>query len=283
MVIRSTATRNFSRLLRIPTRRHLSSQTSSINAAEVSHFNSLASTWWDPHGPSRLLHQMNPLRHEFISSCIESQPEPTSTDCRRYLDVGCGGGIFAESAARLPQTKSVLGIDPSHQVISVAKAHARQDPLLLRPGQLEYQNKAVEDLPFPRTVADQYDIVSLFEVIEHITLPAPFLSSCLPFVKPGGWLILSTIARTWTSWLTTNVVAEEVVRLVPRGTHDWKKYINEQELRKFFHSQDGWGRDGTLTSQGCMYVPSLGWRIVPGGEKLGNYFFGVRKDQREER
>ena len=284
MVIRPITNRNFSRLPRIPIWRHLSSQTSSINAAEVSHFNNLASTWWDPYGPSRLLHQMNPLRHEFISSCIESQPEPTSANNRRYLDVGCGGGIFAESAARLPQTESVLGIDPSKQVISIAKAHARQDPLLLlQPGQLEYQNKAIEDLPFPRTIADQYDVVSLFEVIEHITRPAPFLSSCLPFVKPGGWLILSTIARTWTSWLTTNVVAEEVVRLVPRGTHDWRKYINEQELKTFFHSQDGWGRDGTLKSQGCMYVPTLGWRIVPGGERLGNYFFGVRKDPREQR
>ena len=172
----------------------------------------------------------------------------------------------------------MVGIDPSSHVISVAKAHARQDPLFLEPGRLLYQNKAVEDLPIPRMQEEQFDVVSLFEVIEHIDWPAPFLSSCLPFVKPGGWLILSTIARTWTSWLTTKFVAEEVVRLVPRGTHDWSKYINEQELRKFFRAQDGWGRDGGLKSQGCMYVPAMGWRMVVGGEKMGNYFFGVRKD-----
>ncbi|KAF6237872.1 hypothetical protein HO173_004073 [Letharia columbiana] len=278
MVIRPTTSRNLSRLLRIPTQCRSSSQSSSVNAAEVSHFNNLASTWWDPYGSSRLLHQMNPLRHDFISSCIESQPDPTSSTNRRYLDVGCGGGIFAESAARLLWTKSVVGVDPSSQVISVAKAHARQDPLLLEPGRLEYQNKAVEDLPIPRIPEEQFDVVSLFEVIEHINRPAPFLSSCLPFVKPGGWLILSTIARTWTSWLTTNVVAEEVVRLVPRGTHDWTKYINEQELRRFFRAQDGWGRDGGLKSQGCMYMPAVGWRMVPGGEKWGNYFLGARKD-----
>ena len=278
MVIQPTTSRNLSRLLRISTRRRLSSQKSSVDAAEVSHFDNLASTWWDPYGSSRLLHQMNPLRHDFISSCIESQPDPTSSNHRRYLDVGCGGGIFAESAARLPQTKSVVGIDPSNQVISVAKAHARQDPLLLEPGRLEYQNKAVEDLVLPRTLEEQYDVVSLFEVIEHISWPAPFLSSCLPFVKSGGWLILSTIARTWTSWLTTNVVAEEIVRLVPRGTHEWSKYINERELRKFFRAQDGWGRDGALKSQGCVYVPAVGWRMVSGGEKMGNYFFGIRKD-----
>ncbi|CAF9939911.1 MAG: Hexaprenyldihydroxybenzoate methyltransferase, mitochondrial [Alectoria fallacina] len=282
---RPTTPRILSRLLRIPTQRRLSSQSSqssSVNAAEVSHFDSLASTWWDPYGSSGLLHQMNPLRHDFISSCLESQPDPTPSKYKCYLDVGCGGGIFAESAARLPWTKSVVGIDPSNKVISIAKAHARQDPLLLEPGRLEYQNKAVEDLPVPRIPEEQFDIVSLFEVIEHIKWPAPFLSSCLPFVKPGGWLILSTIARTWTSWLTTNVVAEEVVRLVPRGTHDWSKYINEQELRRFFRAQNGWGKDGGLKSQGCMYVPAVGWRTVASGEKWGNYFFGVRKDPHRE-
>lgn len=278
MAIRPVPSRSVSRLLRKLTQRDLSTQSSSVNAAEVSHFNNLASTWWDPYGSSRLLHQMNPLRHDFISSCVEPQTDARSSNYRRYLDVGCGGGIFAESAARLPRTKSVLGIDPSNLVISVAKAHARQDPSLLEPGRLEYQNKAVEDLPVPQVPEGQFDVVSLFEVIEHIDSPAPFLSSCLPFVKPGGWLIVSTIARTWTSWLTTNIVAEEVVRLVPRGTHDWSKYINEQELRLFFRALDGWGRDGGMKSQGCMYVPAVGWRMVPGGEKWGNYFFGVRKD-----
>ena len=278
MAFRLRTLRHLSRLLRIPLQHRLSSQSSSVNAAELSHFNNLASTWWDPYGPSRLLHQMNPLRHDFISSCIESQPDPSSSSHRRYLDVGCGGGIFAESAARLPQTKGVVAIDPSNEVISIAMAHARHDPLFLEQGRLEYQNKTIEDLPVPRIPEEQFDVVSLFEVIEHINWPAPFLSSCLPFVKPGGWLVLSTIARTWTSWLTTNLMAEEVVRLVPRGTHDWSKYIDEQELRTFFRGQDGWGRYGGPKAQGCMYVPTIGWMMVSGGENWGNYFFGVRKD-----
>ena len=269
---------NVLRLLQLNSQRQLSSQSSSVNAAEVSHFNNLASTWWDPHGSSRLLHQMNPLRHDFISSCTESPPNFNSLNYRRYLDIGCGGGIFAESAARLPRTKRVVAIDPSKQIISVAEAHARQDPLLLKPGRLEYLNKTIEDLPIPQISAEQFDLVCLFEVIEHINRPAPFLNACLPFVKPGGWLIISTIARTWTSWLTTNVVAEDVVKLVPRGTHDWSKYINERELKNFFRAQDGWGRDGGLKSQGCVYVPAVGWRMILGGEKWGNYFFGVRKD-----
>ena len=277
MAIRIETSRRSSKILSAPIHCCFSSLNSSVNASEISHFNNLASTWWDPHGSSRLLHQMNPLRHDFISSCIKSQLDPTPNR-KRYLDVGCGGGIFAESAARLPRTNGVVGIDPSNQVISIAKAHARRDPLLLKPGRLEYWNKTIEDLPVPRTSEEQFDIVSLFEVVEHVDRPALFLSSCLPFVKSGGWLILSTIARTWTSWLTTNFAAEEVVRLVPRGTHDWSKYINEQELRQFFRGQDGWGRDGGLKSQGCMYVPAVGWRIIPGGEKWGNYFFGVRRD-----
>ena len=256
----------------------LSPPPSSVNPTEVSHFNALASTWWDPYGSSRLLHLMNPLRHEFINSCFSSHTRPSDPQKLRYLDVGCGGGIFAESAARLATIASVTGIDPSSDVLAIAKEHARQDPILQEPGRLQYLNESIEGLSEPRSIEDQYDVLTLFEVIEHINHPAPFLASCLPFVKPGGWLILSTIARTWTSWLTTKVVAEEVVRLVPRGTHEWQKYINEDEIRTFFQSQNGWGSDGSMKTVGCIYVPGFGWRMVAGGEKWGNYFFGVRRD-----
>lgn len=278
MALRPAALRNISVLFRQKHHHCYSSSTSSVNATEVSHFSHLASSWWDPYGSSRLLHQMNPLRHQFISSCLESQSDPPPFRKRRYLDVGCGGGIFTESAARLHQTENVIGIDPSNEVISVAKEHACQDPLLLEPGRLVYQNHSIEDMTKPKTRLEGFDVVSLFEVIEHIDQPGPFLTSCLPFVKPGGWLVLSTIARTWTSWLTTKVAAENVIGLVPRGTHDWRKYINEQELRGFFRDRKGWGRDRGLRSQGCVYVPGLGWKMVKGGERWGNYFFGVRKD-----
>ncbi|KAL8723065.1 MAG: hypothetical protein Q9225_000536 [Loekoesia sp. 1 TL-2023] len=221
---------------------------------------------------------MNPLRHDFISSCHALKPHSSPRTNLRYLDVGCGGGIFAESAARLPSTASVTAIDPSTDVIEVAIQHARRDPLLQEPGTLEYLNRGIEGLDVPKSPEERYDVVTLFEVIEHISTPAPFLKTCLPFVKPGGWLILSTIARTWTSWLTTKVVAEDVVGLVPKGTHDWSKYINEDELRKFFMAQKGWGTNGGMTAMGCVYVPGLGWRMMTGGEQWGNYFFGVRKD-----
>ncbi|KAI9722889.1 MAG: hypothetical protein M1812_001337 [Candelaria pacifica] len=274
--IRPTSLRNLSVLLRRKPRHYRPNSTSSsVNQTEVNHFNALASTWWDPHGSSRLLHLMNPLRHDFIKACLASQSTPAPSQGLRYLDVGCGGGIFAESAARLSSTKSVTGIDPSSEVLSVAKGHARKDPLLQQKGRLEYLNNSIEQLPLPKTVEEQYDILSLFEVIEHISHPSPFLESCLPFVKPGGWIVLSTIARTWTSWVTTKVVAEDLARIVPRGTHDWEKYINEEELRSWFAGKKGWGG---ARSMGVLYVPGFGWREIRGGEKWGNYFLGVRKN-----
>ncbi|MCJ1262101.1 Hexaprenyldihydroxybenzoate methyltransferase, mitochondrial [Lobaria immixta] len=288
-------------------RRLYSSASSSVNPAEVSHFDALASTWWDPHGSSRLLHLMNPLRHDFIFSCLASSSaspkpnfekqnlsSPSSENGLRYLDVGCGGGIFAESAARLPGTRSVTAIDPSEEVIAVAKSHALQDPIFQVEGRLDYLHTSIEDFVAssqitttpsgkqPKTETHQYEVVTLFEVIEHISYPAPFLASCLPLVKPGGWLILSTIARTWTSWLTTKVAAEELLGVVPRGTHDWGKYIDEAELKVFFRGREGWGGAGGTRSMGCIYVPGLGWTMVGGGERWGNYFFGVRRDEGHE-
>ncbi|KAI9741359.1 MAG: Hexaprenyldihydroxybenzoate methyltransferase, mitochondrial [Cirrosporium novae-zelandiae] len=253
--------------------------SSSVNPSEISHFDALASEWWNPYGSSRLLHLMNPLRHDFINACLlSSQPSPSKN--LRFLDIGCGGGIFAESAARRPEVISVTAIDPSSEVLAVAKAHARQDPLftLQQPEKLEYLNKSIEELEVPKSPEEQYDILSLFEVIEHVDRPATFLKSCMPFVKPGGWIVMSTMARTWTSWFTTKVMAEDVLRIVPRGTHEWSKYINEKELREFFEKQKQEGAWGSFRAMGVIYVPGFGWREVEGGERWGNYFFAARKD-----
>ncbi|KAK7747527.1 Hexaprenyldihydroxybenzoate methyltransferase, mitochondrial [Cytospora paraplurivora] len=250
----------------------------------VAHFNALASSWWDPHGPSRILHLMNPLRHDFIRECHASQPDhdpsspsspPPTTGHKgtRYLDVGCGGGIFAESAARLPTTASVTAVDPTPEVLRIARAHAARDPSL--EGRLAYVAGTVETLPSPRADGDRFDVVSLFEVIEHVDRPSQFLERCGEFVRPGGWLVMSTISRTWVSWFTTNFMAEDVLGIVPKGTHDWQKYINESELRNYFARKEGWSSPRV---KGVVYVPGLGWREVPGSENVGNYFFAVRKD-----
>jgi len=216
---------------------------------------------------------MNPLRHDFIASCRAISPSGNNL---RYLDIGCGGGIFAESAARLPNTATVLGIDPTPGVLAVARNHARKDPLLHETGRLEYRQTPIENLDVPKTPTEQFDVVSVFEVIEHVEHPSEFLKRVLPFVKPGGWIVGSTIARTWTSWITTKLMAEDVLRIVPRGTHDWDKYLNEDEIRSWFAKQPGWD---SYRTQGVIYVPAIGWKAVEGSEQYGNYFFAARKGE----
>lgn len=222
---------------------------------------------------------MNPPRHDFIRQCLNSHIREPGKKLR-YLDVGSGGGIFAESAARLPNTHSVTAIDPSPEVVSVAKRHQRQDPLLLEQGRLSYRNCSIEELPLPTSAETAVDVLTVFEVIEHIRQPAPFLQACLKHIKPGGWLIGSTIARTNTSWFTTKLMAEDVLGVVPRGTHDWNQYIQPHELRAWARTQpdldaefQGW------QVMGVVYVPGMGWKEIPSSEDWGNYFFGVRKKQ----
>lgn len=221
---------------------------------------------------------MNPLRHKFISTCLESQSDSTSIRNVKYLDVGCGGGIFAESAARLNNTQCVTAIDPTPEIIQIAQEHAKQDPFIYGTDRLKYLNNSIEQLTVPTSPKDQFDILALWEVIEHVKYPAEFLNLCLPFVRPGGWIVISTIARTWTSWLTTKFIAEDVAGIVPKGTHSWSQYLNEDELRAFFQKQQGWASRGGLKAMGCVYVPGFGWKFVSGSETYGNYFFGARKD-----
>ncbi|EJT80858.1 hexaprenyldihydroxybenzoate methyltransferase [Gaeumannomyces tritici R3-111a-1] len=270
---------------------------STVNQSEISHFDALASTWWDKQGPSRLLHLMNPLRHDFIHDCHASEPPPppppppaARAGGLRYLDVGCGGGIFAESAARLPSVASVTALDASAEVIAVARKHlTRETPAVQR--KLTYLHSPVEALDVggggggdqsASAASDgRFDVVTTFEVVEHVENPSAFLERCGALVRPGGWLVLSTMARTWASWAVTIVAAERVLGIVPRGTHNWDKYLDAHELRRWFDSRpaaEGWAGLGSFSRcQGVVYVPGLGWKAVPGSEKVGNYFFGARK------
>lgn len=250
---------------------------------------------------------MNPLRHEFIRACIG----PDAPDKQyKYLDVGCGGGIFASSAARLRHTKSVTAIDPTREVIEVAKRKQREDPLLMESGRLSYLNCAIEELDQYTTSTpartgsqpqhEQYDILTLFEVIEHLQYPTKFLQQCLTHLRPGGWLVLSTIARHPLSYLTTKIIAEAPwpIGVVPRGIHTWEQYINPDELAGWFDKEnnaynrellmegrrpEGVGekevmrRYGDVKVRGCVYVPLVGWRWIDGSERFGNYFLGVQK------
>lgn len=291
--------------------------SSSVSQDEVSHFTKLASSWWDPHGPSRLLHLMNPLRHDFITSCLQTDPNYDPSQKRSYLDIGCGGGIFATSAARLPHTSSVTAIDPTPSVIQVARAKQRSDPAL-SPPKLTYLNCAIEDLTNNTTSKSpqsqsqsqtsqpnpqQYDIITVFEVLEHITHPSTFLHKALKHLKPNGFLIGSTIARHPLSYITTKLIAEApLIGVVPAGTHDWNQYINPSELEAWFTKENtisslsrssdpsatmtdnsnnmggrGGNQWGDFKVQGVIYIPALGWKFVNGSQNFGNYFFGVQK------
>lgn len=257
---------------------------STVNADEVSHFTKLAASWLDPHGPSRLLHLMNPLRHDFIKSCTGYSDKKGLT----YLDIGCGGGIFASSAARLSNTSKVVAIDPTPEVIAVAKEHQRNDPLLSKTERLTYLNSAIEELEtYPEYEPQHgFDFVSVFEVIEHIDKPAAFLRQAVEHLKPGGWLIGSTIARHPLSYLTTKIVAEAPwpIGVVPRGTHDWNKYINPVEICQWFEKENLVAKEsgkqepfGPVRIEGCAYLPLVGWKFINGTANVGNYFFGVQK------
>lgn len=302
------------------------SHSTSVSADELSHFSGLASSWWDPMGPSRILHLMNPLRHEFIASCLADSPstssetqDPTAANLH-YLDIGCGGGIFAESLARtIPvdpsaaaptptRAASMTAIDPSTDLIQIARDHARMDPTVdahLRSGRFQYLNTTLEDViasknPAPESTnaqpRAQYDMVTLFEVIEHIepttTTPQAFLANCLRVLKPGGWLIGSTISRTFPSWILNQVIAEAPwpIGVVPRGTHEWSKFVNPPELHSWAQeglmraADSGVTRGGPAVLDGmqwkcvgAIYVPGLGWKLMPGSEDWGNYFWAVRK------
>lgn len=203
----------------------------------------------------------------------------------------------------MPGVSSVTGVDPSSEVLAIAKEHARRDPNLWETGRLKYLNCGIEDLPsltapdtdneavigvvndaIVKNSANEakskgqeeqgYDIVSLWEVLEHVSSPNAFLDILTPHVKPGGWFVMSTIARTWTSWVTTKLFAEDILRIVPRGTHDWAKYINEPEVRKYFETKVGWESPRAM---GVLYVPGVGWREARGGEDWGNYLWAIRK------
>lgn len=201
------------------------------------------------------------------------------------LDIGCGGGLLSESMARLPFVRKVLGVDVTPEVIEVAKQHLEQDPKL---NNLTYSVQGVETLD---SQTQQFDVVTMYEVLEHLDQPRSGLDTAMALVKPGGWLFLSTINRTIASYLSTIFVGEHLLNIVPPGTHTWSKYINADEIKD--HVECTYGSCWQVArTQGCIYMPSMGWvRFDPTsrgplgilncaiGQTGGNYVMALHRSE----
>lgn len=205
--------------------------------AEIIKFDNLAADWWNPSGKMQALHDINPLRLAFI------EQRATLTG-KKILDVGCGGGILTESMAK--RDALVTGIDLSNEVLTVAKQHAKDQNL-----QIDYQLIAVEKLAEQQPA--HYDIVTCLELLEHTSNPASIIQSCAKLCKPDGKLFFSTINRTLKSYLFAVIGAEYILQLLPKGTHDYDKFIRPAEFTQ-------WARDAGLTVKefkGMGYNPLM--------------------------
>ncbi len=184
---------------------------------ELQKFSELAHRWWDPNSEFRPLHEINPLRLEWINARV-----PLAG--KRVLDVGCGGGILAESIARKGAT--VTGIDLSEKALKVADLHSLESGVAVR-----YELIAAEALAARE--AGQYDVVTCMEMLEHVPDPAAIVQACSTLVKPGGHVFFSTLNRNPKSYLFAVIGAEYILRLLPKGTHDYAKFIKPAELTQF--------------------------------------------------
>jgi len=184
---------------------------------ELQKFSELAHRWWDPTSEFRPLHEINPLRLEWINALV-----PLAG--KRVLDVGCGGGILAEAIAK--KGANVKGIDLSEKALKVAELHSLESGV-----QVNYELIAAEALAARE--AGQYDVVTCMEMLEHVPDPSAIVQACATLVKPGGRLFFSTLNRNPKSYLFAIIGAEYVLRLLPRGTHDYAKFIKPAELSQF--------------------------------------------------
>lgn len=216
-----------------------------VDHQEIAKFEALADRWWDPEGEFKPLHKLNPLRLDWISDHCGGLFN------QQVLDVGCGGGILAESMAL--RGAQVLGLDMGREPLQVARLHALETGV-----ELSYQQGTAEELAAQRP--GQFDVVTCMEMLEHVPDPASVVRACASLVKPGGKLFFSTINRTLKARLLMILAAEKWLKMVPEGTHDHTKFIQPAELSRYCESA------GLLLRQmsGVVYNPLTGqFRLSP--------------------
>jgi 2-polyprenyl-6-hydroxyphenyl methylase / 3-demethylubiquinone-9 3-methyltransferase len=230
---------------------------SNVDAQELAKFSDLAHRWWDPESEFRPLHQINPLRLEWIDGLA-------SLRGKQVLDVGCGGGILAESMAQ--RAAQVMGIDLAAKPLGVARLHALEAGI----NNLDYREISTEALAAERQGA--FDVVTCMEMLEHVPDPSAVVAACASLVKPGGWVFFSTLNRNPKSFLFAIVGAEYVLGLLPKGTHEYARFIRPSELAR-------WSRDAGLSQQGSRgleYNP-ITKRYWLSGNTSVNYMIACRK------
>ena len=232
--------------------------SANVDHAEVRKFEQLASRWWDPNSEFKPLHDLNPLRLQYID-------ERASLDGKIVLDVGCGGGILSESMAALGAR--VTGIDAGQAPLEVAKLH------LLESGhEVEYHHIMVEELAEQQP--ESFDVVTCMEMLEHVPDPGSVISSCARLLKPGGMVFFSTINRNPKAWMLAVVGAEYLLQMLPRGTHEYAKFIKPSEL-------DQWIREAGLAMThmtGMTYNPLTRIYKLNDHDVDVNYLVTARKD-----
>lgn len=232
------------------------SRQENVDPVELAKFGALAARWWDPNSEFKPLHEINPLRLDHIDQQV-------GLAGKRAIDIGCGGGILAESMAA--KAASVTGIDLSEKPLKVAQLH------LLESGQtVDYRLISAEDIA--REQPDSFDCVTCMEMLEHVPEPASTIRACAALAKPGAWLFFSTINRNPKSFLFAIVGAEYVLNMLPKGTHEYRRFITPAELAQM-------ARDASLTITGFtgMTYNPLTKHYALGSDVSVNYIVACRK------
>ena len=206
-----------------------STKTKNADQSELDNFNRLSNTWWDLEGEFGALHKINPLRLEFI---LKHHP----IENQKIVDIGCGGGILSESLAI--KGADVTGIDLANEVLTVAKLHGLDSGV-----KVNYQLIAAEQ--FAEENTEQFDVVTCMEMLEHVPDPAAIIQAAAKCVKPGGWVFFSTLNRNYKSYLLAIFAAEQVLNLVPKGTHTHEKFITPAEMDAMARPADLYLRDAS--------------------------------------
>jgi 2-polyprenyl-6-hydroxyphenyl methylase/3-demethylubiquinone-9 3-methyltransferase len=229
-----------------------------VDQGEIDKFSALAHRWWDPTSEFKPLHAINPLRLDWIKSI-------TSLEGKHVLDVGCGGGILAESLSKSGAT--VTGIDLSTKALKVAELHQLESGTTV-----QYRSISAEDLA--KEERHSYDVVTCMEMLEHVPDPASVVQACANLCKPGGYLFFSTLNRNPKSYLFAIIGAEYILQLLPKGTHQYEKFIKPSELAQFTRAA---GLE-VLQLKGMTYNPITQiYRL--GSDTDVNYMMATRKSQ----